>query len=192
MVRFGSTLSWRAHRQREWWFMCWFMPAHKSDVWFAWLHRIYGDGRVELLIWLAVAIFDMFELSPLWRSVLELLLLYSVHCCFAFFGCACSEWPPGLRYFNVYYIFLSSPPDGPSSGTESNLPVSHPTPGIQIVDYTYSSCTRWDSMGIKRAACTFERVWWLCCSFWFSGWRIFSMYRTHRLETQRYTVLWLF
>ena len=54
---------------------------------------------------------------------------------FVFFGCACSEWPPGLRYFNIYSIFLSSPPpDGSSSGTESNLPVSHPTPGIQIVD----------------------------------------------------------
>ena len=39
----------------------------------------------------------------------------------------------------IYSIFLSSPPaDGPSSGTESNLPVSHPTPGkpgIQIIDY---------------------------------------------------------
>ena len=34
----------------------------------------------------------------------------------------------------IYSIFSSSP-DGPSSGTESNLPVSHPTPGIQIVDY---------------------------------------------------------
>ena len=51
-------------------------------------------------------------------------------------GRACSEWPPGLRYFNIYSVFLSSPPpDGPSSGTEVNLPVSHPTPGIQIVDY---------------------------------------------------------
>ena len=36
----------------------------------------------------------------------------------------------------IYSIFLSSPPpDGLSPGTESNLPVSHPTPGIQIVDY---------------------------------------------------------
>ena len=34
-----------------------------------------GDGRVELLmIRLAVPIFDMFELSPLWRSVSVLLL----------------------------------------------------------------------------------------------------------------------
>ena len=33
-------------------------------------------------------------------------------------------------------IFLSSPlPDGPSSGTESNLPVRHPTPGAQIIGY---------------------------------------------------------
>ena len=55
--------------------MRWFMPAHKSDVWCVWLHRIYGDGRVELLIWLAVPILDLFELSPLWRSVLVLLLL---------------------------------------------------------------------------------------------------------------------
>ena len=54
---------------------------------------------------------------------------------FVIFGCACSEWPPGLRYINIYSIFLSStPPDGPSSGTESNLPVSHPTAGIQTVD----------------------------------------------------------
>ena len=53
------------------------------------------------------------------------------------FGCACSEWPPGPEYFNmyIYSIFLSSPPEGPSSGTESSLPVSHPTPGMQIVDY---------------------------------------------------------
>ena len=52
--------------------------------------------------------------------------------------CACSEWSPGLQYFNISYIFSifsSSPPDGPSSGTESNLPVSHPAPGIQIVDF---------------------------------------------------------
>ena len=35
----------------------------------------------------------------------------------------------------IYSIVLSSPPDGPSSGTESNLPVSHPTSGIQIVNY---------------------------------------------------------
>ena len=40
----------------------------------------------------------------------------------------------------IFSIFLSSPaPDGPSLGTESNLPVSHPTPGIQIVDYPGSS-----------------------------------------------------
>ena len=55
------------------------------------------------------------------------------------FGCSCSEWPPGLRYFIIYSIFLSSPPpDRPSSGTESNVPVSHPTPGVQIVDYDTS------------------------------------------------------
>ena len=36
----------------------------------------------------------------------------------------------------MYSIFFSSaPPDGLSSDTESNLPVSHPTPGMQIVDY---------------------------------------------------------
>ena len=76
----------------------------------------------------------MFELSPLWRSVLVLLLLLSSY--FVMFGCACSEWPPGLGYFNIYSIFLSSPPpDGLSSGTESNLPVNHPPQGIQIVDY---------------------------------------------------------
>ena len=51
--------------------------AHKSDIWCVWLHRIYGDGRVELSIWLAVPIFNMFEFSPLWRSVLVLLLLLS-------------------------------------------------------------------------------------------------------------------
>ena len=55
---------------------------------------------------------------------------------FVFFGCACSEWSPGLRHFNIYSILLSFPlPDGLSSGTESNLPVSHPTPGIRIVNY---------------------------------------------------------
>ena len=53
---------------------------------------------------------------------------------FAFFGCACSGWPPGRRYFIIYSIFLSSPRDGPSSGTESNLPVSRPTPGINSVE----------------------------------------------------------
>ena len=63
-------------------FMCWFMPAHKSDAWCVWLHRIYGDGRVEqLLIWLAGPIFDMFELSPIWRSVQVLLLLLSLLFC---------------------------------------------------------------------------------------------------------------
>ena len=51
-------------------------------------------------------------------------------------GVACTEWPPRLGYFNIYSILLfCPPPDGPSSGTESNLPVSHTTPGIQIVDY---------------------------------------------------------
>ena len=35
----------------------------------------------------------------------------------------------------IYSMLLSSPPpDDPWSGTESNLPVSHPTRGIQIVD----------------------------------------------------------
>ena len=24
---------------------------------------------------------------------------------FVFFGCACSEWPSGLRYFNIYIPF---------------------------------------------------------------------------------------
>ena len=42
----------------------------------------------------------------------------------------------GTIFYIVYSIFLSSlPPDGPSSGTESNLPVSHPTAGITIVNY---------------------------------------------------------
>ena len=45
----------------------------------------------------------------------------------------------GTLIYTPYYIFLSSPPpDGPSSGTESNLPVSHSTPGIQIVDFADS------------------------------------------------------
>ena len=57
---------------------------------------------------------------------------------FVLFGCACSEWPPGLGYFNIYYILSSPPPDGPSSGTESSRPVNHPTPGIQIVDQSGS------------------------------------------------------
>ena len=61
-----------------------------------------------------------------------LLLLSKI---FVIFVCACSEWPPGLLYFNICSIFLSTPPpDGPLFGTESNLPVSHPTPAIRIVD----------------------------------------------------------
>ena len=137
-MRFGWTLSWRAHRQGEFCFMCWFMPAHKSEVWCVWLHRIYGDGRVELLMWLAVPLFDMFELSIFCRSVLVLLLLLSS--LFCRFGCACSNWLPELMYFNMHFIFLSSPPPDDLS-TESNLPVSHPTSGIQIVDYQ-SACAR--------------------------------------------------
>ena len=45
MVRFGWTLPWRAHRQGEHWFMCWFMPVHNSNVWCVWPHRIYEDGK---------------------------------------------------------------------------------------------------------------------------------------------------
>ena len=42
-------------------------------------------------------------------------------------------------YLNTYSILLSSPsPDSPWLGTESNLPVRHPTPGIQVVDYSIS------------------------------------------------------
>ena len=29
--------------------ICWFMPAHTSDVWRILLHKIYGHGRVEQL-----------------------------------------------------------------------------------------------------------------------------------------------
>ena len=80
----------------------------------------------------------MFELSLLWLGVLVLqhaavdVTLFTIS---VLFGCACSEWPPGLRYLNIYSIFLlSSPPDCPSSGTESNVPVSHPTTNVQVVD----------------------------------------------------------
>ena len=46
----------------------------------------------------------------------------------------------GLRDSGTLICILSSylllrVINGPSSGTESNLPVSHPTPGIQIVSY---------------------------------------------------------
>ena len=45
VVRFGWTFSWRAHRQGG---GCWFMPTHKSDVWCVWLHRIYGNGDIQI------------------------------------------------------------------------------------------------------------------------------------------------
>ena len=161
MLPFGWTLSWRAHRQGEFWFM----PAHKSNVWCVWLHRICGDGKVELLIWLAVPIFDVFELSPLWRSVLVLLLLLSSLFCYLrvcmlrvasgfpvlqysikieiHFSCEIEDFVEThlcklcviLRYIVCSFFLSSPPPDGPSSGTGSNLRVSHPTLGIQIVDY---------------------------------------------------------
>ena len=76
--------------------------------------------------------------------------------------------PSGLRdsgtliyiYIYIYSIFLFSPPrDGPSSGTESNLPVSHPTPGIQIVDY------------LSRRVLTLVRF---CLEFWKSYLDFFS------------------
>ena len=53
------------------------------------------------------------------------------------YGCAYSEWSPGLQHFNIlFFVYLCSPPpDAPSSSIESNLPVSHPTPAIQIVGY---------------------------------------------------------
>ena len=63
---------------------------------------------------------QMFELSPIWLSCCFLVLCEST-----------------LVYDNNY-IFLpifSSPPDGGSSGIESHLPVSHPTPGTRIVDH---------------------------------------------------------
>ena len=62
MVRCGWWLSWLPHRQGELGIMCWFMPVHKRDEWCVRLQRTYEDGRVELFIWLAVPIFDMFEL----------------------------------------------------------------------------------------------------------------------------------
>ena len=44
----------------------------------------------------------------------------------------------GLLWITIIYdtigFLLFSPPDGASSGTEGNLPVSNPTLGIQIVD----------------------------------------------------------
>ena len=40
-----------------------------------------------------------------------------------------------LIYILSTFLLSSNPPDGPSSGTESNLPVSHPAPGILIVNY---------------------------------------------------------
>ena len=108
MVRFGWTLSWRAHRQGE----CWFMPEHKSDVWRVWLHRIYGDGRVEQLIWLAVPVLNMCELSPLWLSVLLLLLYLSsgVH--------VQSALPSSAETTLIYiYLYLSftTASEGPST-----------------------------------------------------------------------------
>ena len=48
----------------------------------------------------------------------------------------------------IYSILLSSPRDGLSSGTESNLPVSHPTSGIQIVDYG-SMIVRQDNLCLR-------------------------------------------
>ena len=86
---------------------------------------------------------------PLLQGILS---AYCVCLLLAVFGSACSEWSPGLRYFIIFSIFLSSPPpDGPSTGTESNLPVSHPTAGMKISDY--ASCwTRWAS-----ASCSITR-----------------------------------
>ena len=74
------------------------------------------------------------RVEPIWLGVLVLLLLLRSLFCYLRV-CICSECPPGLRYFNIYIILSSPPPDGPSSGTESNLPVVHPTRGTQIVDY---------------------------------------------------------
>ena len=128
------------------WFMCWLMPAHKSGVWCVWLQKIYGDGRVEQLIRLAIPIFDMFELSPLGRGVLVLLLLllYLLFC-----SLRVCMFRVASGNFNIYSILLSSPPpDGPSSGTESNLPVSHPTPGIQIAEYA-SIIVRQDNVCLR-------------------------------------------
>ena len=76
MWRFEWTLSWRAHRQGECWFMCWFMPALKSYVCMMCMtEKNLRSWWCRLLIRLAVPIFHKFELSPLWRNVLVLLLL---------------------------------------------------------------------------------------------------------------------
>ena len=62
----------------------------------------------------------------------------------------------GLRHYSctltrTYSIFLlSPPPDGPWSGTKSNFPVSHPTPGIQIVDHIRHLTKKWDKKYLEN------------------------------------------
>ena len=70
----------------------------------------------------------MFELSPLFGSlhISSLWLSSGVHV------------QNGLRdsgtFINIIFIVSSPPPGDPSPGTESNFPVSHPTPGSQQID----------------------------------------------------------
>ena len=93
-----------------------------------------------------------FRVEPPWRSVLVLLLLLS--CLFSLspgVHAKCDLRDPGT--FIIFSIFLSSPFDGPSSGTERNLPVRYPTTGIQIVDYA-RMIVRQDSLCLEcRVLC---------------------------------------
>ena len=65
---------------------------------------------------------------------------------------SCVHVHSGLRDSGTYIYILSlkaSPPrDGLSSGTESNLPVIYPTPGIQIVEYA-SMIVRQDHLCLR-------------------------------------------
>ena len=81
-------------------YLAW-ISAHTSDVWCVWLHRIYGDGRVEQLMIGGPNFRYVRAKPPLAQCIITALEVV--------FGCACSECPSSSVETTMATMLLHRP-----------------------------------------------------------------------------------